>query len=174
MSEPQATPEAAAWRVAIGRVAPPPALSPAGLADLLATMPDDVAGLPRKQVQPGADGATVVYVAGEETGQPSFGMVVALIVAPRSDGDAVVAELQRERWGDPAEQTVTDSSAGDADDPAYRAFWRAFAPGLFALPNQPVYFLIFYRANTEYAYMVIGSTPTIRDELVVALAMATA
>src|SRR5262245_20810906 len=103
MSEPRATPAAAELRAAISRIALPPALSATGLADLLAAMPDTVAGLPRKQVQPGADGATVVYVTGEETGQPSFGMAVALIVPPQPDADAVVALLQRERWGDPAE-----------------------------------------------------------------------
>jgi hypothetical protein len=132
-------------------------------------MPDEVAGLPRKQVQAGADNATVVYVKGEETAQPLFGMVVALIVPPQADADAVVTVLQRERWGNPADHTVTGSSPGDAAHAAFREFWRAFPPGLFALPSQPVYFLIFYRAGTEYAFMVIGSTPIIRNELAEAL-----
>ena len=59
---------------------------------------------------------------------------------------------------------------GDATTPAFREFWRSFPPGLFAIPNQPVYFLIFYRANTQYAFMVIAASPAIRAALTVALA----
>jgi hypothetical protein len=168
-----ASPTAAAlpaWQRAIGRIEPPPGLRPQGLADLLAGMPEAVAGLPRRDVRAGSDSATAVYVAGEETGQPTFGMVVALVVPPRDDADAAVAALQRERWGDPAEHTVTASSPGGANGPAFREFWRAFPPGLFALPNQPVYFLLFYRAGSEYAFMIVAATPVIRSELAVALA----
>jgi hypothetical protein len=96
-------------------------------------------------------------------------VIVALVVPERDDADAVVAELQRTRWGNPASHTVTVSSRGDATTPAYREFWRAFPPGLFAIPNQPVYFLIFYRANTQYAFMVIAASPAIRAALAEAL-----
>jgi hypothetical protein len=159
-----------AWQAAIARIEIPPGLGPQGLADLLAGMPEEVAGLPRKDVRAGSDSATAVYVAGEETGQPVFGIAVALVVPPRDDADAAVAALQRERWGDPAEHTITASGPGDASAPAFREFWRAFPPGLFALPNQPVYFLLFYRAGSEYAFMIVAATPLIRGELAVALA----
>jgi hypothetical protein len=148
----------------------PANLTPAGLADRLVTMPDEVAGLTRRRVQTGADNATVIYLAGEESGQPQFGLVVALVVPERDDADAVVADLQRTRWGDPATHTVTLSGHGGDQTPAFREFWRTFPPGLFALPNQPVYFLIFYRANTQYAFMVIAASPAIRTALIVALA----
>ena len=147
-------------------------MSPDGLADRLAAMPDEVAGLTRRRVQTGVDNATVVYLAGEESGQPQYGLVVALVVPQRDDADAVVAELQRTRWGDPSTQTVTASGRGDASTPAFREFWRTFPPGLFAIPNQPVYFLIFYRANTQYAFMVIAASPAIRAALTAALAEA--
>src|SRR5215212_10700959 len=148
----------------------PANLSPGGLADRLAAMPDEVAGLTRRRVQSGSDNATVVYLAGEETAQPDYGLVVALVVPERDDADAVVAELQRTRWGDPATHTVTVSGRGDAETPAFREFWRTFPPGLFAIPNQPVYFLIFYQASTQYAFMVIAASPAIRSALAQALA----
>jgi hypothetical protein len=154
----------------IDRIDLPAGLRPAGLADLLAGLPAEVAGLSRRDVQTGADSATAIYLAGEETGQPRFGMIVALVVSPSDDADAVVTELQRARWGDPDEQTVTASGAGEGDTPAFREFWRVFPPGLFALPNQPVYFLLFYRAGSEYAYMVIAANPAIRQALAMALA----
>ncbi len=132
-------------------------------------LPEEVAGLPRRDIQTGADSATAIYLTGEESGQPQFGMIVLLIVPPSDDADAVVAELQRERWGAPRDQTVTASGRGDAGAPAFREFWRTFPPGLFALPNQPVYFLIAYRAGSGSAVMVIASSPAIRTALAEAL-----
>ena len=167
-----ATPAAIATPEGIADVELPENVSPDGLADRLAAMPDDVAGLTRRRVQTGADNATVIYLAGEDSGQPQFGAVVALVVPEHDDADAVVAELQRTRWGDPSMHTVTASGPGDATTPAFREFWRTFPPGLFAIPNQPVYFLIFYRANTQYAFMVIAASPAIRTALTVALAEA--
>jgi len=94
------------------------------------------------------------------------------VVPQRNDADAVVAELQRTRWGDPSTYTVTGSGSGDDSTPAFREFWRTFPPGLSAIPNQPVYFLIFYRANTQYAFMIIAASPAIRAALTAALAEA--
>ena len=165
----EATPAAIVTPSGIADVELPANVSPGGLADHMAAMPEVVAGLTRRRVQTGADNATVIYLAGEESSQPEYGMIVALVVPERDDADAVVAELQRTRWGDPATHTVTVSGRGDATTPAYREFWRAFPPGLFAIPNQPVYFLIFYRANTQYAFMVIAASPAIRAALAVAL-----
>ena len=165
----EATPAAIVTPDGIAGVELPANVSPGGLADRLAAMPEEVAGLTRRRVQTGADNATVIYLAGEESSQPEYGMIVALVVPERDDADAVVAELQLTRWGDPGTHTVTISSSGDATTPAYREFWRAFPPGLFAIPNQPVYFLIFYRANTQYAFMVIAASPVIRSALAVAL-----
>ncbi len=171
MTGPEATPLAQGDVPAgIDRIDLPAGLRPAGLADLLAGLPEEVAGLSRRDVQTGADSATAIYLAGEETGQPRFGMVVALVVAPSNNADEVVTELQRARWGDPGEHTVTGSGAGKGDMPAFREFWRVFPPGLFALPNQPVYFLLVYRASSEYAYMVIAANPAIRAALTEALA----
>jgi hypothetical protein len=143
----------------------PAGLSPGALGDLLAGMPDHVAGLPRRDIQTGGDSAMVIYIAGEETGQPQFGMVVVLVVQPREDADAAIAELQRSRWGDPADHAVTASGSGSATTPAFREFWRTFPPSLFALPNQPIYFLLSYRAGSEQAFMVIASSPAIRSAL---------
>ena len=168
----EATPTAVVTPDGIVSIELPENLSPDGLADRLAAMPDEVAGLTRRRVQTGADNATVIYLAGEESGQPQYGLVVALVVPERDDADAVVAELQRTRWGDPSAHTVTVTGPGDATTPAFREFWRTFPPGLFAIPNQPVYFLIFYRANTQYAFMVIAASPAIRAALTVALSEA--
>ena len=165
-----ATPITAATSTGIADIDLPEDLSPGGLADLLAAMPDDVAGLTRRRVQTGADNATAIYLAGEESGQPEYGLIVALVVPVRDDADATVAELQRTRWGDPSEHTVTASGPGDAATPAFREFWRTFPPGLFAIPNQPVYFLLFYRARTQYAFMIVAASPAIRAALAAALA----
>lgn len=169
MTDLQATPATRDIAAIIDRIDLPKGLTPRALAELLAAMPEEVADLPRRGVESGGDSATVIYITGEETSQPQFGMVVALVVPPATDADAALAELQRTRWGDPADHTVTASSPGSATSPAYREFWRIFPPGLFALPNQPIYFLILYRAESEYAFMLIASTPTIRKELVEAL-----
>lgn len=171
MSAPEATPLAhVAAPAGIERIDLPAGLLPAALADLLAGLPDEVAGLARRDVQTGADSATAIYLAGEDSGQPLFGMIVALVVPPNDDADATVAGLQRARWGDPAEHTVTASGSGEGNSPAFREFWRVFPPGLFALPNQPVYFLIFARPGSGYAFMVIGANPAIRAALTEALA----
>lgn len=165
-----ATPTATDVPEGITEIDVPANVSPGGLADLLTAMPDEVAGLTRRGVQTGADNVTVIYLAGEESGQPEYGLVVALVVPERDDADAVVAELQRTRWGDPAEHTLTASGPGNATTPAWREFWRTFPPGLFAIPYQPVYFLLFYRAGTQYAFMVIAASPAIRTALTAALA----
>lgn len=168
MSDPDPSPAADSAAPLTG-IDLPPGLSPRELADRLAVMPTEVATLPRRDIQTSGDSATVIYLVDEATGRPQFGIVVALVVPARDDADAVVAELQRERWGDPEEQTVTASGPGDAETPAFREFWRAFPPGLFALPNQPIYFLIAYRAGSEQAYMVIATDPATRTELATAL-----
>lgn len=146
-----------------------PGLTQVQIAERLLGMPDDVAGLRRRSVTTSADSATAVYLAGEERPQPDYGMVVVLVVAPQVDANAAVAAIQRARWGDPEDHHVTASSPGADGIPAYREFWRAFPPGLFAIPNQPVYFLISYRAGDGYAYMFIGGTPVIRNALTLAL-----
>jgi hypothetical protein len=165
---PDATPGAAPAGIEL--IEPPPGLAPDALADLLAGLPADVGGLTRRDVRRAADGATAVYLRDETTDQPEFGMIVVLVVSPAADADAAIANLQRTRWGDPADHTITASGAGDANTPAYREFWRSFPPGLFALPNRPVYFLLFIRAGSGYAFMVIAATPSIRSALTEALA----
>lgn len=168
MSDPIATP-IADLRSILAQVAPPAGLQPSGLADLLAFLPDRVANLPRRDIQTSGDSATAIYLAGEEGGRPDFGMVVALRVAPQDDAAAMVATIQLERWGDPADHTVTAEDAGSPNAPAFREFWRVFPPGLFALPNTPIYFLIFYRTGSDIAFMLIATSPAIRSALVVAV-----
>ena len=153
----------------IARVAPSPSLPVSILAERLAALPDELAGLRRRRVQIGPDNATAIYLANETSPQPDFGMIVVLTVPPTPDADAMVAELQRTRWGDPADHTVTATDTGSETTPAFRQFWRTFPPGLFALPNQPVYFLLFYRAGSEYAFMIVAGNPTIRAALTAAL-----
>jgi hypothetical protein len=171
VTTPEATPGSAIPEVPTGidQVVLPADLSPSALADRLAMLPEEIAGLPRREVTSGADSATAIYLAGEETGRPSFGMIVVLIVPARDDADAMVAELQRARWGDTKDHTITASGVGDATTPAFREFWRTFPPGLFALPNQPIHFLIFARAGIGYALMVIATSPAIRAAMAEAL-----
>lgn len=147
-------------------------MSPGSLADRLAATPVEVADLTRRRLRTGADNATVVYLAREKSWQSQYGLVVALVVPKRDDAGVVVAELQRARWGDPSTHTVTVNGRGDAITPAFREFWRTFPPGLFAIPNQPVFSLIFYRANTQYAFMVIADSPAMRTALTAASAAA--
>jgi hypothetical protein len=150
----------------IAAVRLPPGLTPSQIADELFSMPDDVAGLPQRQVTSDADSATVIYAIDEGLPTPRFGIVVVLKVESAANADAVVADLERRRWGDPAGHDVTGAGAGTAaGEPAYREFSRSFPPGLFLLPNQPVYFLLWYRAGDGYAYMVIGDRPEVREGL---------
>lgn len=132
-------------------------------------MPDSVDGLQRRQVTTAADSATVVYLAGEDQAQPRFGMSIVLVVESSADAQAKVAEIKQARWGSPDDHHVTATEAGDATTPAYTAFWRVFPPGMFAIPNTPVYFAIWYRAGDGYAFMVIGGAPEIREGLTAAL-----
>jgi hypothetical protein len=144
-------------------------LTPGELAERLLAMPDEVEGLERRNVTTAVDSATVVYLEGEDQAQPRYGMTIVLVVEPAADAAAKVAEIRQARWGAPEDHHVTASHAGSATQPAYTAFWRVFPPGLFAIPNQPVYFAIWYRANDGYAFMVIGGEPVIRDALTAAL-----
>lgn len=155
----------------IGAVRLVPGLAPAELADRLFALPDEVAGLPQRQVTSSADSATAVYAIDEGVPTPRFGMVVVLKVTARADADAAVADLQRQRWGDPKDHHVTAAGTGSGDEPAYREFSRSFPPGLFLLPYRPVFFLLWYRADEEYAFMVIGDTPAVREELARAMAV---
>ncbi|MCC6790373.1 MAG: hypothetical protein IT336_01740 [Thermomicrobiales bacterium] len=147
-----------------------PGLTPVQIAERLLAMPDDVDGLERRNVTTTVDSATAVYLAGEDQAQPRYGMAIVLVVEPDADADGKVAAIKQARWGDPADHHVTTAEPGAGTRPAYTAFWRVFPPGLFAIPNQPVYFAIWYRANDGYAYMVIGGEPIIRESLTAALA----
>lgn len=148
----------------------PAGLDKNGLADLLFSLPAQIGETTQANVTTTEDSATVVYIDDPTAAQPKFGMIVALIVQPNADADGLVARLQRERWGEPKDQTVTASGSGKGGEPAFREFWRMFPPGLFALPNQPVYFLLWYRANDEYAFMLIAASPALRIALAEAAA----
>lgn len=146
--------------------------TPATLEEILFSMPDDVAGLAQQETRHDSASATVVYLKNQDPNPPMFGMVVAIAIEPSADAKTVVETIQRERWGDPKLHTVTSSGDGSPTDPAWREFWRTFPPGQFAIPNQPVYFLVAYRPGDPAALMVMGSTPVIRRDLTVALAAA--
>jgi hypothetical protein len=73
--------------------------------------------------------------------------------------------LERDRWGDSKDHDVTAAGPGDGEEPAFREFSRTFPPGLFLLPYRPVFFLIWYRANDEYAFKVIGDSAAVREQL---------
>lgn len=144
-------------------------LIPTEVAELLGGLPDAVSGLARGGVSSDAASATVVYVDDADPNVPKFGIAVAVRVEPTADADATIARLQRERWGDPADHAVTGSGAGGANEPAYRLFSRSFDPVQFALPYRPIYFLLWYRANDDYAFMIVAHTATIREDLTRAL-----
>jgi hypothetical protein len=167
---PAASPVAGAGPYGVAAINLEPGLAPSDIADDLYFMPDQVADLPQRQVTSDADSATIIYAIDEGVPVPRFGMVVVLKVDPSADADAVVANLERDRWGDPKDHDLTASGPGTNGEPAYREFSRIFPPGLFLLPNRPVFFLLWYRANDEYAFMVIGDTPTVREALARAVA----
>lgn len=149
----------------LGAIALDPGLSPESILDELWDLPEEVGVLKQQEPVTYQDSATVVFIDDPASSQPMFGMVVVLIVEPAHDAAAKVAEIRRARWGNDEQQTITESSSGDNQAPAFVDFWRVFAPGQFALPNQPVYFRIWYRAADGYAFMVIGSNPVIREAL---------
>jgi hypothetical protein len=167
---PIATPDTGGAPYGIATVHLPAGLTPADVADELFFLPDEVAGLPQRQVTSDDSSATVVYAIDQGVPTPRFGMIVALKVMPAADADATVAGLQRERWGDPKDHDVTATGDGSAGEPAFREFSRTFPPGLFMLPYRPVFFLIWYRANDDYAFMVIGDSPAVREGLARAVA----
>jgi hypothetical protein len=123
----QATPAASPTAIGaapygIGAVTLAPGLTPSEIADELFFLPDDVAGLPQRQVTSDAASATVVYAIDEGVPVPRFGMVVVLKVTPSADADTVVANLERDRWGDPDDHDLTAAGPGSATEPAYREF----------------------------------------------------
>lgn len=171
---PAASPVADAAPYGIDAIKLQAGLSPSEVASHLFQMPDEVAGLPQRKVTSDADSATVIYAIDQGVPVPRFGMAVVLKIKPSSDADTTVANLERDRWGDPKDHDVTAEGAGTDGGPAFREFSRIFPPGLFLLPNRPVFFLIWYRANDQYAFMVIGDTPTVRESLARAVAGALA
>lgn len=154
----------------IGAIRPLTGLSPADVADALFFLPNEVETLPQRQVTSDAGSATVIYAIDEGVPIPRFGMIVAVKVTPSTDADTLIADLERDRWGDPATHDLTASGDGTASGPAFREFSRSFPPGLFMLPNRPVYFLLWYRAGDDFAFMVIGDNPAVREGLARAVA----
>jgi hypothetical protein len=143
------------------------------LTERLNRMPSEVAGMTFRQVTPGSDSATVVYLADETATSPDFGMVVVVQVEPDADAEAVLEKVVTDRWGHRELHQVTDESRDgsthDGEAVAYRAFSRGFAPGQFVLPNRPVFFLIWYRERAEWAFMVIGHNAVARESLATAV-----
>jgi hypothetical protein len=146
-----------------------PGLPPDAILDELWDLPETVGILKQQAPQTYQDSATVVFIDDPAASVPSFGMIVVLVVQPSADAAAMVDDVRRQRWGNDELHTVTDRSNGNGVEPAYVDFWRVFPPGQFAIPNQPVYFRIWYRGGEGYVFQVIGSTPANRDELTNAL-----
>lgn len=151
--------------VRLGEIALAPGLPPESILDELWGLPAEIGKLKQQEPVTYQDSATVVFIDDPAAAQPSFGMVVVLIVEPSEDAEEQVAQLRRTRWGNDQLHTITNASAGSSASAAFVDFWRIFPPGQFAIPNQPVYFRIWYRAGDGYAFMVIGSNPANRDAL---------
>lgn len=142
-----------------------PGLPPESILDELWGLPAEIGVLKQQEPVTYQDSATVVFIDDPAAAQPSFGMVVVLIVEPAIDALAKVIEIRRSRWGNDELHTITESSDGNASAPAFVDFWRVFPPGQFAIANQPIYFRIWYRSGDGYAFMVIGSNQANRDAL---------
>jgi len=150
----------------IGAIRALTGMSSADIADELFFLPDEVATLPQRQVTSDDVSATVIYAIDDGVPVPRFGMIVAVKVTPSSDADTLIADLERERWGDPKLHVMSATGSGSSGDPAFREFSRTFPPGMFLLPNRPVYFLLWYRAGDDFAFMVMGDNPVVREGLV--------
>ena len=151
--------------VRLGGITLDPGLPPESILDELWDLPTDIGNLKQQVPTTYQDSATVVFIDDPAATQPSFGMLVVLIVDPSDGAAEKVAQVRRTRWGNDELHTITNSSEGSASTAAFVDFWRVFPPGQFAIPNQPVYFRIWYRAGDGYAFMVIGSNPANRDAL---------
>ncbi len=167
-SKPPATPAATpviAVPFGIDRVDPMLNLTPADVEANLKFLPETVAGLPLRQTQHDAGSATAVFLIEQDPQPPRFGSIVVLQVTPSDDADAFIQELETKRWGDPTEHDLTGSGDGTGDAPAYRIFSRTFMPGGFLIPYRPVYFVLWYRAGDEWAFMVIADSAELREAL---------
>ncbi len=167
---PSATPNGEEAPYGIGVIAPQTGVSADEMEEMLAFLPSELAGLTQRQTSSNHQSATVIYVDDEDPNAPRFGVLVALKVPGSTNADDVIAGLQRERWGNPEDHDLTAMNDGRDGQPAFREFSRSFAPGQFALPNRPVYFLLWYRAGDDYAFMVIGDSPPVREALTRAVA----
>lgn len=149
----------------LATIALDPGLPPDAILDELYGLPATAGELVQQEPMTYADSATVVFIDDPQAAIPSFGSIVVLLVEPTDDAVARVDLLRHDRWGPDELHTITDRSAGNESEPAWVDFWRVFPPGQFAIPNQPVYFRIWYRAGDGYAFMVIGSNPANRELL---------
>jgi hypothetical protein len=145
----------------IAEIVVPVGLSPGEMGDNLFLM-EGVETLTLRDVLTTSAGAIAVYLDDTYPDTPRFGMVVAARIDPATDAAATVIEIERDRWGDPAEHDLTAAGDGAGGAPAFREFSRTFGQGQFLLPFRRVYFLIWYRAGEEYAFTVIGDTPAVR------------
>jgi len=154
----------------IGAIRPLTGVTPADIADALFFLPNEVATLPQRQVTSDSGSATAIYAIDEGVPVPRFGMIVAVKLEPSTDANTLISTLERDRWGDPSTHEITATGDGATGKPAFRAFSRTFPPGLFMLPNRPVYFLLWYRAGDDFAFMVMGDNTAVREGLARAVA----
>lgn len=140
------------------------------LEDQFLLLLDEIDGITRRDVTLASGSVTAVYLGNESSTNPRFGMVVGAIVKPSAAAGEFIEEFKTTRWGNPDLHDLTASGDGHAGEPAYREFSRTFPPGQFVIPNQPVYFLLWYRANDPVAFMVIGESVETREQLAMAVA----
>ncbi len=167
-----ATPAASPVPRDLDRVQLPAGLGMSSIVEYLNSLPDDVDSMTFRDVTSTSNSATVVYLANEDSPTPEFGMVVAILLEPNDDAEAVVLEVATIRWGREELHQVTERSSDSpqaSGNVAYRAFARSFPPGQFVIPNRSVHFLIWYRGGDEVAFMVIAHSAPARESLVAAV-----
>lgn len=153
----------------LATIALAPGATPDGILNELHGLPGKVRNLNRQEATTHQDSATVVYIDDPQSQKPNFGSIVVLNIEPSNDAISFVDKLRIDRWGRDESQTVTERGYGEDVKLAWVDFCRSFGLGQFALPDQPVYFRIWYRAGAENAFMVIGSASAIREALSYAL-----
>jgi len=134
---------------------------------LLAGLPAEVAGLPRRQTMTQGSTATVVYAIDKGVAIPRFGMVMVARVEPTADAKTAIEALATARWGNPELRRPLAHGPGDAatGEPAYVEFTRAFMPGQFMIPGKPVFFLLWQRPGDDVAFQIVGDLPGVVEGL---------
>jgi hypothetical protein len=143
------------------------ALGASDLEALLAGLPEEVVGLPKRQTSTAGSTATAVYAIDKGVAIPRFGMIVAATVPPATDAKTAIEALATARWGNPELRRPLAHGPGNAStgEPAYLEFVRAFMPGQFLIPGKPVFFLLWQRPGDDVAFQIVGDLPGVVEGL---------